>query len=190
MKRDLAAALRGPARRSSRNSLKTFDSAVRFGVGKNPTRRAFQNRRIVFGRSCGETEKTDQMLQLRNRTNGGIPRGARDRALAGLQYETKLPGSSNFGGLVLGCIDTDFCKRLLRFLQIFRRLVLGWINSYDSNQILIFQVFRDLQDFHTFAPLISQNFSKKVVTVLSFLKNLNNLNNWNIFEKFEQFKIS
>ena len=28
-----------------------------------------------------------------------------------------------------------------RFLQIFRRLVLGWIDSYDSNQILIFSGF-------------------------------------------------
>ena len=30
-------------------------------------------------------------------------------------------------------------------------------------------IFRDLQDLHTFAPLRSQNFSKKVVTILSFL---------------------
>ena len=44
----------------------------------------------------------------------------------------------------------------------FRRSVLGCIDSSDSNQILIFfQDFRDLQDFHTFAPLRSQNFSKK-----------------------------
>ena len=28
-----------------------------------------------------------------------------------------------------------------RRLQIFRRLVLGWIDSYDSNQILIFSGF-------------------------------------------------
>ena len=28
-----------------------------------------------------------------------------------------------------------------RDLQIFRRLVLGWIDSYDSNQILIFSGF-------------------------------------------------
>jgi hypothetical protein len=43
----------------------------------------------------------------------------------------------------------------------FKRLVLGCIDSSDSDQILIFQVFRDLQDLHTFAPLRSQNFSKE-----------------------------
>ena len=31
-------------------------------------------------------------------------------------------------------------------------------------------IFGDLQDFHTYAPLRSQDFSKKVVTILSFLK--------------------
>ena len=39
--------------------------------------------------------------------------------------------------LVLADMFTDF----YRFLQIFRRLVLGWIDSYDSNQILIFSDF-------------------------------------------------
>ena len=45
-----------------------------------------------------------------------------------------------------------------------------------------FQDFRDLQDFHTFAPLRSQNFSKKVVTILSFLNKLNNLFNSNFMK--------
>ena len=45
-----------------------------------------------------------------------------------------------------------------------------------------FQDFRDLQDSHTFAPLRSQNFSKKVVTILSFLNKLNNLFNSNFMK--------
>jgi hypothetical protein len=44
----------------------------------------------------------------------------------------------------------------------FRQLVLGCIDSYDSNQILIFQIFRDLQDsqngFLEFCKF-SQNFA-------------------------------
>ena len=43
----------------------------------------------------------------------------------------------NFGGLVLFCIDADFCV-----------------------QILIFSIFRDLQDSKPFAPLETQNFAK------------------------------
>ena len=38
------------------------------------------------------------------------------------------------GGSTHSQIFTDFH----RFSQIFRRLVLGWIDSYDSNQMLIF----------------------------------------------------
>ena len=45
-----------------------------------------------------------------------------------------------FGGLVLGCIKTKICKKY----------------AIDS-------IFQALQDVHTFAPLRSQNFSKKSV---------------------------
>ena len=34
-----------------------------------------------------------------------------------------------------------FLNHFFRFSQIFRRLVLGWMDSYDSNQILIFSDF-------------------------------------------------
>ena len=45
-----------------------------------------------------------------------------------------------FGGLVLGCIKTKFCKKY----------------AFDS-------ICQALQDLHTFAPVQSQNFSKKSV---------------------------
>ena len=54
----------------------------------------------------------------------------------------------------------------------FERLVLGCMDSYDSNQILIlqhFMIFRDLQDLQSFAPLRSQKFSRRRVTILAFL---------------------
>ena len=72
------------------------------------------------------------------------------------------------------CVSPELCDAT-PISPNFRRAVLGCTDSYDSNQILIFQDFRDLQDIHTFAPLRSQNFSKKVVTILSFLNILNNL---------------
>ena len=49
-----------------------------------------------------------------------------------------------FGGLVLGCIKTKFCKKIISKY------------SFDS-------IFQALQDLHTFAPLQSQNFRKKSV---------------------------
>ena len=41
----------------------------------------------------------------------------------------------------LGSVRNMIFTDVYRFLQIFRRLVLGWIDSYDSNQILIFSGF-------------------------------------------------
>ena len=49
-----------------------------------------------------------------------------------------LQNLQNFGGLVLGCIKTKFCKKI------------------DS-------IFQALQDLRPFAPLQSQNFRKKSV---------------------------
>ena len=49
-----------------------------------------------------------------------------------------------FGGLVLGCIKTKFARKY----------------AFDS-------IFQALQDVHTFAPLQSQNFSKKSVLKIS-----------------------
>ena len=46
-----------------------------------------------------------------------------------------------------------------------------------------FQDFRDLQDFHTFAPLRSQNFSKKSRHNFVIFEYLNNLFNSNFHEK-------
>ena len=54
---------------------------------------------------------------------------------------------SNFRGLVLSSIEADFCNQI----------------------ILIFSIFRDPQDLHTFAPLQIQNFSKISSNVSVFL---------------------
>ena len=39
------------------------------------------------------------------------------------------------------------------FLRNFGELVLGCIDNYDSESRRIFQIFRDLQDVHSFAPI-------------------------------------
>ena len=71
------------------------------------------------------------------------------------------------------------------FIQ-FRQTLGGPFSAVSTATIAtkysFFQDFRDLQDFHTFAPLRSQNFSKKVVTILSFLNKLNNLFNSNFMK--------
>ena len=48
------------------------------------------------------------------------------------------------------------------WMSNFRRLVLGCIDSYDSEQRRIFQdyFFQNLQDLHSVTSLQSQNFSK------------------------------
>ena len=55
---------------------------------------------------------------------------------------------SNFRGLVLFCINADFC-----------------------NQILIFSIFQDLQNSHTFAPLLIQNIRKNSSNFFNFCSN-------------------
>ena len=44
----------------------------------------------------------------------------------------------------------EILQKLPQFLE---RLVLGCMDSYDSESKRIFSIFRDLQDFCTFAPL-------------------------------------
>ena len=60
----------------------------------------------------------------------------------------------------------------IRHLTNFRRSVLSCIDSYDSESRHIFQIFRDLQDSHTFAPLQIHKFSKvSNLVVAIFLEN-------------------
>ena len=46
------------------------------------------------------------------------------------------------------------------FPRNFGRLVLGCMDSYDSEQRAFFCIFQNLQDLQTFAPLQSPNFRK------------------------------
>ena len=61
-----------------------------------------------------------------------------------------------------GILGTFFCE----VLQIFCGLVLGCIESskpISARKYAFDSIFQTLQDLHTFAPLESQNFSKKSV---------------------------
>ena len=58
------------------------------------------------------------------------------------------------------------------------------MDSYDSNQIVICWIFRDLEDLQSFAPLRSQNFRKKRGTILAVLNNSFKI----IHSKFAFFK--
>ena len=60
----------------------------------------------------------------------------------------------------------------------FRRLVLGCMDSYDSEQRRIFQHFHYLQDLHPFAPLQSQ--------ILQILRNFFR-DNFRMFSDFQKF---
>ena len=77
-------------------------------------------------------------------------------------------------------------KETIEYFIQFRQTLGGPFSAVSTATIAtkysFFQDFRDLQDFHTFAPLRSQNFSKKVVTILSFLNKLNNLFNSNFMK--------
>ena len=42
----------------------------------------------------------------------------------------------------------------------FTALILGCIDASDSGSMLLIRTFGELQDFHAFAPLRPQNFSK------------------------------
>ena len=54
-----------------------------------------------------------------------------------------------------------------------RRLVLGGMDSYDSEpshivELYMFMIFRDLQDLHTFTPLSFEHFNKKSIILGDF----------------------
>ena len=58
--------------------------------------------------------------------------------------------------------------------QYFERLVLVCIDSYDSEKRRILQHFSAfLQDLHSFAPLISQIFSKKILNIFTIFPKKN-----------------
>ena len=62
-------------------------------------------------------------------------------------------------------ISKETIEKMSEITSNFERLVLGCMDSYDSNQILILHFFlnrvlRDLQDLQSFAPLRSQNFNR------------------------------
>ena len=64
--------------------------------------------------------------------------------------------------------DPPFRRELSNHPQTLRGPFSAVSTAPIATKYSFFQDFRDLQDFHTFAPLRSQNFSKKVVTILSF----------------------
>ena len=57
-----------------------------------------------------------------------------------------------------------------RSRQIFRRLVLGWIDSYDSNQILIFSGFSRSTRFSYFCTAQISKFQRKTVEFFAGMK--------------------
>ena len=102
--------------------------------------------------------------------------------------------SSNFRGLVLFCIDADFCVQILilqhfsrstrfailctapssksqqkfdQLFQIFQQNYQTLEGSFSSvskpifaSKYAFFSIFRDLQDWHSFAPVECENLSK------------------------------
>ena len=69
-------------------------------------------------------------------------------------------------------VNRETTEYFIQFLQTLGGPFSAVSTATIATKYSFFQDFRDLQDFHTFAPLRSQNFSKKVVTILSFLNNL------------------
>ena len=84
-----------------------------------------------------------------DRAAGRLARSAGGEPAASESAYLRISASESayiFGGLVLGCIKTKFCKKIC--------------------------IFQALQDLHPFAPLQTQNFSKKSVWKISnFRKN-------------------
>ena len=111
-------------------NLRSYDAdafQVKAGAGSKPRfARAFRSARSS---SCSSFR-----LALRSRSFSAMI------SKACCKLAIFLQNLQIFGGLVLGCIKTKFCKKITKY-------------AFDS-------IFQALQDLHPFAPLQSQNFAK------------------------------